>query len=69
MNPPSLERRRAIWAICSLTTPFWLTRTRTISETPPISGTYLPMPLSIEFSSRSENAPGASVAPITGPNR
>ena len=56
---PSFERRKASWAICSLTTPFWFSSTRTISETPPISGMYLPIPLSIEFSSRSEKAPGA----------
>ena len=67
MTPLSFLRRKASWAICSLTMPFWFSSSRTITETPPISEMYLPRPLSIEFSSRSEKAPGASVAPITGP--
>ena len=58
---PSRERSILTWAICSLTTPFWLTSTSTTRETPPISGMDLPIPLSIELSRRSLKAPGARV--------
>ena len=66
---PSLPRMKASWAICSLTMPFWFSSSSTIRETPPISEMYLPRLPSIVFSRRSEKAPGARVAPITGPNR
>ena len=64
-----MERTHAICAIDSFAMPFWLARTSTINDTPPISGMYFEMPELIESRMRPSIAPGASWPPRTGPMR
>ena len=67
--PASFERAQPTWAIHSLTRPFWFRTTSTITEMPPISTMYLPVPSLIESKTSPHNAPGASAPPAIGPKR